>query len=174
MKFRLLKQDQQKTRYLQRKKYQNNLAEAFRIICLLNNIPYPGKANEVSKIVSDYYETQTINDIYIVQKTTDIMNSEAIDEIQNEEELSINFRGARIIEELKCLDETSPNGRRFNMNMIYLSFILFNLSPSAYEVLRTIRIPFPSRITIAKYVNPKINAIIQEISKPKELDSLIK
>lgn len=56
------------------------------------------------------------------------------------------------------------------MNMIYLSFILFNLSPSAYEV----RIPFPSRITIAKYVNPKINAIIQEISKPKELDSLIK
>lgn len=154
--------------------YINNLIESFKIICLVNNIHYPGKANELSKIVSEYRESQTIADIYVVKNTVDMINTEATVEIQNDEELDVSFKGAKVLDDLKCLEKTNPNGRRFNMNMIYLSFILFNLSPSVYEVLRSIGIPFPVRNTINKYANPKISTIIQEISNPKELDSLIK
>ena len=87
-------------------------------------------------------------------------------EMANKDYSKLKFQYNIIFQELIDLYNIEENERTFSSDLIKYSFLLLRFSSSAYQLLR-VYLPFPSRQTIYKHVNPQLNQYLNALKNGK-------
>lgn len=85
----------------------------------------------------------------------------SLDICQNDSD-NICFENLYILNELFELSKAQKNHREYSSELIHLSFLVYRLSSSAYELLRKF-IPFPSHNIIYEHINQFLPSIISSL-----------